>query len=132
MNSILARSTFFASACLLGSLQALAATPSYKIEVESLAPGSVPRSGSAIVAENESGKVLLADTLVRFLPSTLADGTVKINALVVRRNGKSESIIAQPSVVTKDGSPAEISELDAHGKLLYRLRFTPRSQSDSN
>ena len=100
----------------------------YSIDSEVELKDSRPVRSSVVVNEGESGAISFNETTIRFLLTKQADASIKIQAEILKNSPDGMQTLAKPTVITRLGSPAEISSHEKDGSLNFRLKLTPREK----
>ena len=87
---------------------------------------SKPVHSAVVVNEGEAGAITFNRTTIRFLLTKQGDASVKIQTEILKSSSDGLKTLASPAVITRLGTPAEISSRAEDGSLNFRLKLTPR------
>lgn len=109
--------------CLLMSTSAWAT--SYSIDLVAQIDANSPVKGHVVVNDGESGSISYKGTTVKFIPTKVKQGSVKIQAEILQQTGGGMKTVSKPEVIVELNQPAEMSQKSKDGST-FDLKLTAK------
>jgi hypothetical protein len=113
------------SPLLLCLLSTSAWATSYSIDLIAQIDASAPIKGHVVIKDGEAGSISYKGTTVKFTPTKMQQGSVKIQAQILQQVEGRQKVVSTPQTIIQLNQPAEISQKSKDGST-FDLTFTAK------